>query len=72
MENRKIRVAAAMLLALAATVSCSPQKEKVWGWVSGSLTMPDEKLEHYFSKCKEVGIDAIIMECHGGFGQYNF
>ena len=28
--------------------------------------MPDEKLEHYFSKCKEVGIDAIIMECHSG------
>ena len=28
--------------------------------------MTDETLEHYFSKCKEVGIEAIMMECHSG------
>lgn len=48
--------------------SCSSPKEpqeKVWAWVSGNINMPDEKLDHYFSKCKEVGIDAVMMECHG-------
>ena len=40
-------------------------EEKVWAWVSGSLKMTDEKMEEYFSKSKECGIDAIIMECHG-------
>ena len=29
--------------------------------------MSDETLEHYFSKCSEVGIEAIMMECHGGY-----
>lgn len=55
-----------VLAVLFSLVSCSQQEEKVWGWVSGSLSMSDEKLEHYFSKCAEVGIDAVIMECHSG------
>lgn len=40
-------------------------EDKVWAWVSGSIKMSDEKMEEYFINCKECGIDAIIMECHG-------
>lgn len=58
-------VAAAMLLMLAVSVSCTSEQDKVWVWISGKLDMPDEQLEHYFSKCKETGIEAVIMECHG-------
>ena len=50
-------------------MSCTSTKTpspKVWAWVSGSLTMSGEKLDHYFSKCKETGIEAIMMECHSG------
>lgn len=47
--------------------SCTSPKDKVWAWVSGRTTMTDQQMEHYFSKCRETGIDAIIMECHGGY-----
>ena len=62
---RKLLGAVAMLFMLAASVSCTTEQDKVWGWISGKLDMPEEELEHYFSKCKETGIDAVIMECHG-------
>ncbi len=44
-----------------------PAVNKVWAWVSGSLKMSEEKLEHYFAIADSVGIDAIIMECHSGY-----
>ena len=51
-------------------MSCSSTKSpspKVWAWVSGSLTMTDETLEHYFSKCKEVGIEhEDLMDVQNG------
>jgi uncharacterized lipoprotein YddW (UPF0748 family) len=48
---------------------------KVWAWFSGSLgarhPLSDSAsvamYEHYFSKAKETGIDAIILEVHGGY-----
>ena len=66
MRKSTFKSAVLVLAAAFCLISCAPEKEKVWGWVSGNLSMPDDKLEHYFSKCKEVGIDAIIMECHSG------
>ena len=65
MRTKKLFQLAAFMLFLMIAVSCTNKDDKVWGWVSGSLSMQPEQLEHYFSKCKEVGIDAIIMECHG-------
>lgn len=66
MKNlKKIMLWGVMFVLLSMSMACTPEKEKVWAWVSGNVEMPDEKLEHYFSKCKEVGIDAVIMECHG-------
>ena len=48
---------------------------KVWAWLSGTFiaTQPDsvatQRLEDYFAKAKETGIDAIILEVHGGYPQ---
>ncbi|NMB36725.1 MAG: family 10 glycosylhydrolase [Bacteroidales bacterium] len=50
-------------------VSCNDVKKdqfKVWAWLSGRTTMSEEQLEQYFSEAARVGIDAIILECHGG------
>ncbi len=69
MKKRSLIVALMWLTSLI-FMSCSENKKeptKIWAWVSGSLTMSDETLEHYFSKCSEVGIEAIMMECHGGY-----
>ncbi|MDR1984509.1 MAG: hypothetical protein LBQ28_06780 [Prevotellaceae bacterium] len=49
------------------------ENTKVWAWLSGSFisTQPDttatELLEYYFNKAKETGVDAIIIEVHGGY-----
>lgn len=61
-----IVVSAVLLLSMFQSCSSSVNNDKVWAWVSGKLDMSEEKLEHYFSKCKEVGIEAVIMECHSG------
>ncbi len=58
---------AAIALSAVVLIACAPSKNyKTWGWLAGSLDMADSTLNHYFSKCKEVGIDAVIMQCHGG------
>lgn len=71
MKTRLTSFLAIAIFAISSLMSCSTQhsqpKDKVWAWVSGKYDMPAEKLEHYFSKCAEVGIDAIIMECHSGY-----
>lgn len=50
----------------ASAKSIAPQK-KVWAWMSGKTTMTPEVWDHYFSKASQAGIDAIILECHGGY-----
>lgn len=40
--------------------------KKVWAWMSGKIAMTPEQWEHYFSCASSAGIDAIILECHGG------
>jgi uncharacterized lipoprotein YddW (UPF0748 family) len=54
-----------------------PYKDiKVWAWYAGptssarhhtGVKSESEQWEHYFSKAKEVGIDAIILQVHGGY-----
>ncbi len=41
--------------------------KKVWAWMSGKTTMDETEWEHYFSNAAKAGIDAIILECHGGY-----
>lgn len=41
--------------------------KKVWAWMSGKTTMTPDKWDHYFSEASNAGIDAIILECHGGY-----
>ena len=65
MKTRIITIITILTLIMSCSSTKSPSP-KVWAWVSGSLTMTNETLEHYFSKCKEVGIEAIMMECHSG------
>ncbi|HCT93246.1 MAG: hypothetical protein A2X19_03950 [Bacteroidetes bacterium GWE2_39_28] len=53
---------------------CTAKKElkpdlskKVWAWMSGKTTMTEQEWESMFGKASEAGIDAIILECHGGY-----
>ncbi|MDO9679502.1 MAG: hypothetical protein Q7262_00680, partial [Bacteroidales bacterium] len=53
---------------------CTAKKElmpdlskKVWAWMSGKTTMTEQEWENMFGKASEAGIDAIILECHGGY-----
>ena len=41
--------------------------KKVWAWMSGKTTMTEQEWESMFGKASEAGIDAIILECHGGY-----
>ncbi|MFA5302683.1 MAG: hypothetical protein WC395_08360, partial [Bacteroidales bacterium] len=57
-------------LIVMALVSCTPREDsakKVWAWMAGKTTMNPGQWEHYFQKASEVGIDAILLECHGGY-----
>lgn len=78
---KKFRLLAGMvalsILAGVSLVSCSdgptqeetevsPEK-KVWAWLAGKTTVSDEQWEYYFGKASNAGIDAIILECHGGY-----
>ena len=67
MKTSLIKMVVLMAL-LSLFVSCNELKKddfKVWAWLSGSTTMSEEQLDHYFSEAARVGIDAIILECHG-------
>jgi uncharacterized lipoprotein YddW (UPF0748 family) len=35
--------------------------------MSGKTTMSTSQWEYYFSKASQAGIDAILLECHGGY-----
>ncbi|OJV20799.1 MAG: hypothetical protein BGO30_05655 [Bacteroidetes bacterium 41-46] len=59
-----------VLLISSIILSCSRQhgnERKVWAWMSGKTTMTPENWEHYFKNASDAGIDAIILECHGGY-----
>ena len=53
-----------------ALISCTPRvntEKKVWAWMAGKTTMTLEQWDYYFQKAAEAGIDAILLECHGGY-----
>lgn len=60
-----------LILAMA-LISCTlrvdPSK-KVWAWMVGKTTMTDGQWDYYFQKAAEAGINAILLECHGGYPQ---
>lgn len=57
-------VSAAVLMFL--NTACSRHEDfKVWAWMSG--TDDDELLERRFRNAAEAGVDAIFLECHGGY-----
>lgn len=50
--------------------SCKKQDvndKKVWAWMSGKTTITANEWDHYFKEASNAGIDAIILECHGGY-----
>lgn len=61
----------ALLLLLAG--ACSSFREaqgpdkKVWAWYAGKTTFTPEKWDSTFAKVAKAGIDAVILECHGGY-----
>ena len=53
-----------------ALISCTPPSDpakKVWAWMVGKTTITTEQWDYYFQKAAEAGIDAILLECHGGY-----
>lgn len=56
-----------LLLSSLLLISCKDNKPEVWAWIAGKTTMTDQEWDSYFSHAKEVGIDAILVECHGGY-----
>jgi uncharacterized lipoprotein YddW (UPF0748 family) len=53
-----------------ALISCTPRvnpEKKVWAWMAGKTTMTPEQWDYYFQHAAEAGIDAILLECHGGY-----
>ena len=59
-----LALAATMLLAAGCKKS---EPFKVWAWMAGKIDMEESLLEHYFQKASEAGVDAIFLECHGGY-----
>ena len=69
-ENMKRIVIPFVLLISSLILSCGRQDgadKKVWAWMSGKTTMTPDQWEHYFKNASDAGIDAIILECHGGY-----
>lgn len=40
---------------------------KVYGWLAGKRDMPEDKLEQYFMNAARIGMDGILLECHGAY-----
>lgn len=58
-----------LILAMA-LISCTPRQDntkKVWAWMVGKTTMTEGQWDYYFEKAADAGIDAILLECHGGY-----
>lgn len=65
-----ICICIASILLIAA--SCSPKEhlskdKKVWAWYAGKTTFSPEKWDSTFAKISEAGVNAVILECHGGY-----
>lgn len=72
MKNRITILALACISLLALASSCGSREEqkddfKVYAWLAGKVAMPEEDLDYYFRNAAESGIQAIFLECHGGY-----
>lgn len=63
---KKLLRALFLIFTILTTISCQNNK-KVWAWCSGKTSFTPEKWEEIFSVAEKTGIDAIILECHGGY-----
>lgn len=61
----------ALLLILSGVcLSCNKKVDpnnKIWAWYSGKLKYTPAQWDSVFTKASDAGIDAIILECHGGY-----
>lgn len=61
----------ALLLLLAGACSFNRTSKstdnKVWAWYAGKSTFTPQKWDSTFAKVSKAGIDAVILECHGGY-----
>ncbi|MDD4828732.1 MAG: hypothetical protein PHR97_08755, partial [Bacteroidales bacterium] len=62
----KIFIALLTMLCISCNTPDHPGN-KVWAWMSGANSMTAEQWDYYFKKSSEAGIDAILLECHGGY-----
>lgn len=67
--NKLLTTIALLALSIIVGTGAKPvdQNKKIWAWLSGKTTMTPEQWDNYFSKSANAGIDAIILECHGGY-----
>ena len=60
-----------LFICMAALIlSCTSQQDadtKIWAWMVGKTTTTAGQWDYYFQKASEAGIDAILLECHGGY-----
>ncbi len=66
-----VLISAAVLTSLSScsqkeAVSVTPET-KVWAWMSGKTTTPDRRWRRSFRKASRAGINAVLLECHGGY-----
>ncbi|MEG0517804.1 MAG: putative glycoside hydrolase [Bacteroidales bacterium] len=68
-KNNYILLALLLLMAGACSFNREVQgpDKKVWAWYAGKTTFTPEKWDSTFAKAATAGIDAIILECHGGY-----
>lgn len=69
---KRLFFAVAIIISIASALfqtGCSSKSQdfKVYAWLAGEVDMPDQDLDYYFRKSAEVGIDGILLECHGGY-----
>lgn len=57
----------ALLLLVTLTSVEGKKKFGYRAWLAGKYDMPEELLEKYFQKAADCGIEAILLECHGGY-----
>lgn len=55
-----------LMIALSCT-SPDPDSTKIWAWMVGKTTTTEVQWDYYFEKAAWAGIDAVLVECHGGY-----
>ena len=66
---KRIVIIFCAMMQLVMATGCGEREEpfRVYAWLAGKVSMPEEQLEAYFSRAAEAGIAGIFLECHGGY-----